>query len=176
MKDIFKADLFSCIRDFSQLNGWRKVKVIFGTSPDARFGRLQDPDRSVHYWPSKTSKKHNHGYIAFESGKRFDLQTETINGENLYIFRRTLIIENLWRIQISRANIMDWWQNASVPDRKTLSEIIMELDKKVRVVERSCPLTDQEIVAELIAMGLNDLEALASLLEPNGLLVLAVAA
>ncbi len=176
MKNTFKPELFSCLSDFSQLNGWRKRRVIFGTDPDARESVFLGQVRSKHYWPSKKSKNHERGYAEFESGKRFDLKEETIDGEKVYIFVLTPIIENLWRIQNAQAKIMAWWANASIPDRKTGSEIVTELKRRIGVAHCFRPFTADEIVAELIAMGLCDLENLASLLEPDQAVDPAVAA
>jgi hypothetical protein len=176
MKYFFKPELFSCIRDFSQLNGWQRIEAIFGTHPDVRQGVLLYEDRSRHYWPSQKSRKHERGYAEFESGRRFDLKGETINGQEVYIFPKTPITENLWRIQNAQAKIMGWWENASIPDRKAVTEISTELKNRISVAHCFRPFAIEEIVAELIAMGLRDLEDLASLLETKKALISAVAA
>ena len=111
---------FSCMTSFWHLNGYRKQCVFIGDHPDARASSPLIKDRIKHNWPSQRSKKYKHGYIELQSGKKLNLETQTIYGKPAYIFDCTHKIESYCRQQTAEQKIRDSVNNKlSGDDRNT---------------------------------------------------------
>jgi len=156
---------FSCMTSFWHLNGYRKQCVFIGDHPDARASSPLIKDRIKHNWPSQRSKKYKHGYIELQSGKKLNLETQTIYGKPAYIFDCTHKIESYCRQQTAEQKIRDSVNNKlSGDDRNTDFELFSERVRDNCGLYMHAVFERDQLLGQLQFIGLRDLEDLAALL------------
>jgi|SRR6266487_3543535 len=123
-----KTNAFSCLKNFSHLNGRRKQKVFIGDHPDARAANVLKWERIKRYWLSHRCKRRPLSLIEFQSWEKFDPATQTIKGERAYIFPSTREIESYSRRKTADQQIRDS-VNGNLPgeDRNTAWELLSDL-------------------------------------------------
>jgi hypothetical protein len=164
-----QLNLYACLKEFRNLNGWHKQEVIVGDHPDARVARFFLRDRVKNNWSTHWRTRYTGGYIRFQySRKIFDCAKQTIDGDPAYIFRCTPVTDILWRRQMATRKIEESIEKAFQRDKATIEELIWEISGSVGRAYRPRYLRHQ-VTQVLSDLSVGDLEDLATLLAiPNG--------
>jgi len=150
---------YSCVRNFNSLNGRRKQEVVIGDTADARAANFLYRTSVKHNWPSQWHTKHKEGYIEFANGIIFDLGSQTVEGNRVYIFCFNREIEILYRKQVAKSKILDYVRTADPERLKTCAGLIVHLSGPTNKLQ-VCFIGPNEIAALLDTLSLRELESL----------------
>ncbi len=165
-----EQEKFVCLTHFSFLNGRRKQWVLVGDNPDARLANFWFRTRVINNWPSQWHTRYKQGYIKFENGERFDLETNSIRGKRVFIFEDSHEVYIRYRRQILGKAIRDALDSIPPSDRMDAMRQIHE-QTKAALPNRCFGLL--QVQALLLALSVSQLENLEQIIgkstdQPSG--------